>query len=117
MTVEGALATPDGAWRVEIVKHARNRWYRIVHGDNEIDWLSIAAVERILGEAGVDMARAGRRSEQPPAPPATVPPDRCAAAKPEDGSPRSRTRTDAQPKLIRGDKTVGDLSGACSWRP
>jgi hypothetical protein len=27
-----------------------------VHDDNEIDWLSISAVERILGEAAVDMA-------------------------------------------------------------
>lgn len=31
-------------------------WYQIVHGDNTIDWLSIAAVERILAEAGIDMA-------------------------------------------------------------
>jgi hypothetical protein len=27
-----------------------------VHGDNEIDWLSIAAVERILAEVGINMA-------------------------------------------------------------
>jgi bifunctional non-homologous end joining protein LigD len=54
--IEGALQTPDGAWRVEIVKRGRTRWYRIVHADNEIDWLSITAVERVLGEAGVDMA-------------------------------------------------------------
>jgi bifunctional non-homologous end joining protein LigD len=53
-TVEGALQTPDGAWRVEIVRRGRTRWYRIVHGENVIDWLSIAAVDRILGEAGVD---------------------------------------------------------------
>jgi bifunctional non-homologous end joining protein LigD len=56
-TVEGALQTPDGSWRVEIVKRGRTRWYRIVHGDDVIDWLSIAAVERILGEAGVSMAQ------------------------------------------------------------
>ena len=56
MTIEGAWATPDGAWRVEIVRHGRTRWYQIVHGDNRIDWLGIAAVERILGEAGIDMA-------------------------------------------------------------
>jgi bifunctional non-homologous end joining protein LigD len=52
--VEGAMQTPDGAWRVEIVRRARTRWYRIVHGDSVIDWLSIAAVERILDDAGVD---------------------------------------------------------------
>jgi bifunctional non-homologous end joining protein LigD len=56
MTIEGAWATPDGAWRVEIVRHGRTRRYQIVYGDNRIDWLSIAAVERILGEAGIDMA-------------------------------------------------------------
>ena len=50
------MQTPDGAWRVEIVKRGRTQWYRIVHDGNVIDWLSIAAVQRILGEAGVDMA-------------------------------------------------------------
>ena len=52
--VEGAMVTPDGAWRVEVVRRGRTRWYRVVHGDEVIDWLSIAAVERILDEAGVD---------------------------------------------------------------
>ncbi len=53
-TVEGAMQTPDGAWRVEVVRRGRTRWYRIVHGDDVLDWLSISAVERILDEAGVD---------------------------------------------------------------
>ncbi len=53
-SVEGALQTPDGAWRVEVVRRGRTRWYRIVHGDEIQDRLSIAAVERILDEAGVD---------------------------------------------------------------
>ncbi|MEU4214705.1 hypothetical protein [Actinoplanes sp. NPDC026623] len=52
--VEGGMQTPDGAWRVEVVRRRRTRWYRIVHGEDVIDWLSIAAVERILDEAGVD---------------------------------------------------------------
>jgi hypothetical protein len=52
--VEGAMQTPDGAWRVEIVRRRQARWYRIVHGDDVVDWLSITAVERILDEAGVD---------------------------------------------------------------
>jgi hypothetical protein len=51
--VEGAMQTPDGAWRVEIVRRGRTRWYRIVHGEDVLDWLSIAAVERILAEHGV----------------------------------------------------------------
>ncbi|GIE52156.1 hypothetical protein [Actinoplanes nipponensis] len=52
--VEGAMHTPDGAWRVEIVRRRQTRWYRIVHGDDVIDWLTIASVERILDQAGVD---------------------------------------------------------------
>jgi len=48
------MQTPDGAWRVEVVRRGRTRWFRIVHGEDVIDWLSIAAVERILDEAGVD---------------------------------------------------------------
>ena len=47
------MQTPDGEWRVEIVRRKGTRWYRIVHGDDVLDWLSIAAVERILDEAGV----------------------------------------------------------------
>jgi len=61
----GALQTPDGAWRVEAVRENRSlpnkkpyisEHYRLVHGDNVIDSLSIATVQRLLEEAGVDMA-------------------------------------------------------------
>jgi bifunctional non-homologous end joining protein LigD len=52
--VEGAMQTPDGAWRVEVVRRQGTRWYRIVHGEEVLDWLSITTVERILDEAGVD---------------------------------------------------------------
>ncbi len=50
------MRTPDGAWRVEAVKRGRTRWYRVVHGEDLLDWLSIAAVQRILAEAGVDIS-------------------------------------------------------------
>ena len=55
------MQTPDGRWRVEAIRRGTSRWYRIVRGDEDavIDWLSIAAVERILAEAGVDMAHLG----------------------------------------------------------
>ncbi|WP_067497521.1 hypothetical protein [Actinoplanes sp. TFC3] len=53
--IESAMQTPDG-WRVEVVRRGTTRWYRIVHGDDEIDWLSIAGVHRILADAGVDLA-------------------------------------------------------------
>lgn len=55
-TVEGALQTPDGQWRVEIVRRGRDRFYRLVHHDNVIDGMAIATVERLLAEAGVDIA-------------------------------------------------------------
>jgi bifunctional non-homologous end joining protein LigD len=51
------MQTPDGEWRIEVVRRGRTRWYRVVHGDDVIDWLSISAVERILDEAGVDRSR------------------------------------------------------------
>lgn len=54
--VESAMRTPGGQWRVEVVRRGRTSvWYRVVNGDNVIDWLSIAGVEQILGEAGVDV--------------------------------------------------------------
>jgi hypothetical protein len=56
--VEGAMQTPDGAWRVEVVKRGRSRWYRIINDARDVtfDWLSIAAVERVLAEASIGMA-------------------------------------------------------------
>jgi bifunctional non-homologous end joining protein LigD len=51
----GAMTTPDGRWRVEIVARGTSRWYRVSHADNVLDWLPLASVERILAEAGVDM--------------------------------------------------------------
>ncbi|GAA3962969.1 hypothetical protein [Actinoplanes auranticolor] len=53
---EYAMQTADGAWRVEIVKRGRSQWYRIIHDDSVLDWLTIAAVQRLLGEAGVSLA-------------------------------------------------------------
>jgi bifunctional non-homologous end joining protein LigD len=35
--VEAAMQTPDGQWRVEIVRRGDSRWYRILHGDDLID--------------------------------------------------------------------------------
>ncbi len=66
--IEYAMQTPDGAWRVEVVKRGRNRWYRIRHGDDELDWLSIDAVQRILAEAGVDLADLHEVVDQPVGP-------------------------------------------------
>jgi hypothetical protein len=68
MTVESALQTPDGEWRVEIVRRGRAHWYRILRGEKVIDWLGIGGVERILGEAGVDMAELVEVKGDPPPP-------------------------------------------------
>jgi bifunctional non-homologous end joining protein LigD len=54
--VEGALETPDGQWRVEAIRRPKERFFRLIHGDNVVDGLTIATVERLLREAGVDMA-------------------------------------------------------------
>jgi bifunctional non-homologous end joining protein LigD len=55
-TVDGAMQTPDGAWRVEAVGDGATHWYRIIHGDNTIDWITITDVEHLLHRAGVDMS-------------------------------------------------------------
>ncbi|GAA3957880.1 non-homologous end-joining DNA ligase [Actinoplanes auranticolor] len=57
--VEGALATPDGRWRVEVVRRDGQRSYRLLHADNVIDGLDLAAVEQLLGRAGVDLGDLG----------------------------------------------------------
>jgi hypothetical protein len=58
LEVEAAMQTPDGAWRVEVVRRGRTRWYRVVNDERDIerDWLPIAAVQRVLTDNGVDMA-------------------------------------------------------------
>ncbi|MEV0732292.1 non-homologous end-joining DNA ligase [Polymorphospora sp. NPDC050346] len=53
--IDGAMCSDDGRWRVEVVRNAHHRWYRICHDDNIIDWLTLADVERTLGKAGVDI--------------------------------------------------------------
>jgi bifunctional non-homologous end joining protein LigD len=55
--VIGAMQTPDGGWRVEVVRHqSGSRWYRIIHGDNVVDFLTIGRVAELLAQAGVDMS-------------------------------------------------------------
>ena len=52
-TIEGVLATPDGYWRVEVVKSGpRTRWYRIWHANTMVqDRAALGTVQRILGDA------------------------------------------------------------------
>lgn len=53
--IRGALQTPDGQWRVEVVQRRGQVFYRLIHGDNVVDGLAIATLQRLLAEAGVDM--------------------------------------------------------------
>jgi bifunctional non-homologous end joining protein LigD len=73
--VEAAMRTPDGQWRVEVVRRGTSRWYRIVHGDDQIDWLSIEGVERILDTAGVDRGTLAPADPAPADPVITPPAD------------------------------------------
>jgi bifunctional non-homologous end joining protein LigD len=57
--VEGALTTPDGKWRVEVIRRDGQRSYRLLHADNVIDGLDLTAVEQLLGRAGVDLGDLG----------------------------------------------------------
>jgi bifunctional non-homologous end joining protein LigD len=50
------MVSADGRWRVEAVRRGQSRWYRILHGEDVIDWLAIGQVKEILDEAGVDLA-------------------------------------------------------------
>ena len=51
------MQTPDGQWRVEVYRPSRtsSHWYRLVHGDNVVEGLTITGVQRLLGEAGHDV--------------------------------------------------------------
>jgi bifunctional non-homologous end joining protein LigD len=53
--IVGELVSPDGVWRVQVVDRRTGQWYRLVGPDGVRDGLSIATVQRLLGEAGVDI--------------------------------------------------------------
>lgn len=52
------MQTADGEWRVEVYRQLRSRteWYRLIHGDNVVEGLTIGTLRRLLKEAGVDLA-------------------------------------------------------------
>ncbi|XVV16332.1 non-homologous end-joining DNA ligase [Actinoplanes sp. CA-131856] len=54
--VTGSVTTKDAAWRVEAVRRDGREWYRIVHGDNVVEGLSLDDVRLVLEKAGIDMA-------------------------------------------------------------
>jgi hypothetical protein len=52
-TIEGELRTPDGYWRVQIVRAGRNeRWFRVWHANTIVqERAALATVQRILEDA------------------------------------------------------------------
>jgi bifunctional non-homologous end joining protein LigD len=72
----GAMQTPDGQWRVEAVEENRSlpnrrpyisKHYRLIHGDNVVDNLVIATLQRLLEEVGVEMGDLVEAPEDAPA--------------------------------------------------
>jgi bifunctional non-homologous end joining protein LigD len=53
--VRGAMVTPDGQWRVEVVSRKGVESFRILHGDNVVEGLSLGEVEELLSRRGVDL--------------------------------------------------------------
>jgi bifunctional non-homologous end joining protein LigD len=53
--VTGAMITPDGHWRVEVVSRGGVESFRIVHGDNVVESLDLTEVKEILGRRGVEL--------------------------------------------------------------
>ncbi len=56
VAIDGTMRTTDGRWQVQAVRQGHDRWYRITHGDNVVDGLSMPDVERLLARAGVDLS-------------------------------------------------------------
>jgi hypothetical protein len=55
-TIDGVMQTADRAWRVEVVRRGATTSYRIVHGDDVIDWLpEVSDVEHVLTGAGITL--------------------------------------------------------------
>lgn len=50
------MQTRDGAWRVEAAGAGTASWYRVVHDGVSLDWLTLADVEGVLGQAGIDLS-------------------------------------------------------------
>jgi hypothetical protein len=56
--VESAMETPDGYWRVEVIRYGhRERWFRVIHGTTVLtENAAIGTVEYLLGDAYADLA-------------------------------------------------------------
>jgi bifunctional non-homologous end joining protein LigD len=50
-----------------VIQRGNNQFYRLIHGDNAIDGLSVATLDQLLTEAGIDKADLIAVEEQDPA--------------------------------------------------
>jgi bifunctional non-homologous end joining protein LigD len=53
--VKGAMVTPDGGWRVEVVSRGGVESFRVVRGDSVLEGLDLPGVEGLLAQRGVDL--------------------------------------------------------------
>ncbi|WP_433616853.1 non-homologous end-joining DNA ligase [Dactylosporangium sp. CA-139114] len=56
LEVIGAMSTPDGAWRIEVIRQAHRGWCRLVHCADVVDDLDMDQALQLLTVAGVDVA-------------------------------------------------------------
>jgi hypothetical protein len=63
------MQTPDGEWRIEVYRKPGTRayWYRLRHGDNVVESLTIAEVRRLIEEAGYRWATSSTPQPDEPA--------------------------------------------------
>ena len=64
-TVEGTLVSADGYWRVDVVRHGRNRFYRVTYANTVLlEYGTIGIVEHMLGDAFATLQPADPESTQ-----------------------------------------------------
>ena len=58
MASQTSMRTPDGQWLVEVYRPVQStqHWYRLRNGDTVVDHLTITSVQRLLADAGYELA-------------------------------------------------------------
>nr|BFE59527.1 hypothetical protein GCM10020063_040530 [Dactylosporangium thailandense] len=50
------MSTPDGTWRIEVIRQAHREWCRLLHGTDVVDDLDMDRPRHLLTVAGVNVA-------------------------------------------------------------
>jgi bifunctional non-homologous end joining protein LigD len=53
--VKGAMVSPDGLWRVEVVSRGGVESFRVMQGDSVLEGLDLQGVEGLLAQRGIDL--------------------------------------------------------------